>query len=123
VVLQSCTVLPDGVPGCSATSVSLSNDAREVISIKVEDGTDIAIKQEEILVPITFATTKVGQDEVSYMSLYPLLHTFLEGQVMPAVLLSSPFLFVHIEFSTLMNVNFILFLCCVDTVLTRFVCR
>jgi hypothetical protein len=122
VVLQSCTVLLKDVPGCSETSVSLSNDAREIINIKVEDGTDIAIKQEEIPEPIALPAIKAEPDEVSYMSLYPLLHTFLEGQVMPAVLLLSPFLFVHIEISTLMNGNFILFLCCV-TLVTRFVCR
>jgi hypothetical protein len=60
VILQSCTVSLEAVPGSSGeTGVTSSGDAHAVISIKVED----------IAEPISFPTIKVEPEEVSYLSL------------------------------------------------------
>lgn len=54
-----------------------ADEAHEVINIKVEEGTDT---EEEIPMPV-FCAVKVEQDEVSYMSLCPLLDTFHHYEV------------------------------------------
>jgi hypothetical protein len=77
-VLQSSTVSLKDLSGlCSETGATSRNDAPAVISIKVEEGTDIHTQPKEIPVPISFPAIKAEQDEVSYMSLCPLLDTFL----------------------------------------------
>ena len=53
---------------CSGMCVSTFNDAREVINIKTEQGTDIEIKVEEIPEPISFPELKAEPDEVIYVS-------------------------------------------------------
>ena len=46
---MSLEVLPGS---CNETSVTSPDDAHDVISIRVEEGTDIDIQEEEIPVPI-----------------------------------------------------------------------
>jgi hypothetical protein len=66
------------LPGsCDETSVTSPDDAHDGISIKVEEGTGIHIKEEEITEPISFPLIKAEPDEVSYMAVCPLLDTFL----------------------------------------------
>jgi hypothetical protein len=66
VILQSCTVSPEYVLGSSGeTSITSSDDAHGVISIKVE----------EIPEPISFPTIKAEPEEVSYLFVCPLLDT------------------------------------------------
>jgi hypothetical protein len=66
VILQSCTVSLEGVSSsCSETSITSSDDAHGVIRIKVE----------EVPEPISFPTIKVEPEEVSYLSVCPLLDT------------------------------------------------
>jgi hypothetical protein len=70
VILQSCTVSPEVLPGsCSETSITSSHNANEVISIKVEEDADVTIKVEEI------PAIKAEPEEVSYLSVCPLLDT------------------------------------------------
>jgi hypothetical protein len=77
VVLQSCAVSLEALPGSSSEACATScNDADEVMSIKVEDGTDTHSQPKEIPVGISFPAIKAEQDEVSYMSVCPLLDTF-----------------------------------------------
>jgi hypothetical protein len=55
VIVQSCTVSLEVVPGtCSETSTRSSDDSHAVIGIKVEEDTDVTIKVEEIPEPISF---------------------------------------------------------------------
>jgi hypothetical protein len=74
-VLQTCTqsvkVIPDP---CNETSVTSYSDAHEVVTIKVEEDTDVRTKV-EIPEPISFSAIKAEPQEVSYMSLCPLLDT------------------------------------------------
>jgi hypothetical protein len=70
---MSVKVLPGSF---SERSTSPPNGSCEVISIKVEEGTDIPTQPKEIPVPISFPVIKAEQDEVSYMSLCLLLDTF-----------------------------------------------
>ena len=73
VFLQSCTVsLPVLLRSCSESSVP-SVDAYGAISVKREDDSDIDCQEEEIPIAISFPTIKCEQDEVSYISLCPLL--------------------------------------------------
>lgn len=60
----SCTLSLEGVT-CSCSETSSSSDAHEVIRIKVE----------EIPEPISFPAIKAEPEEVSYLSLCPLLDT------------------------------------------------
>jgi hypothetical protein len=70
VILQSCSVSLEGVPvSCSERSITSSDNAREVIFIKVEEDTAVTIKVEEI------PTIKAEPEEVSYLSVCPLLNT------------------------------------------------
>jgi hypothetical protein len=72
-VLQTCTMSLKVIPDpCNETSVTSYSDAHEVITIKVEEDTDVCTKV-EIPEPISFPAIKSEQDEVSYMSLCPLL--------------------------------------------------
>ena len=66
VILQSCTVVP---ASCICTSVTPSDDAQEVISIKVDEDSGVTVKVEEIPQPISFPTIKAEPDEVSYLPL------------------------------------------------------
>jgi len=61
-VLQSCTVVAGS---CCCTSVTTSDDAQEVISIKAEEDLDVAVKVEEIPEPIPFPPIMAEPDEVS----------------------------------------------------------
>jgi len=73
VLLHSCTVsLPVLQRSCSESSIP-SIDAYGVISVKCEDNSDIDCQEEEIRVALSFPTIKCEQDEVSYISLCPLL--------------------------------------------------
>jgi hypothetical protein len=66
VILQSCTVSLEVVPGlCSEISVTSSDDTHEAISIKVEETAE----------PISFPEIKVEPEEVSYLSVCLLLDT------------------------------------------------
>jgi hypothetical protein len=59
VILQSCTVSLEVLPGsCSETSLTSSDDAHGVIRVKVEEFPE----------PIPFPTIKVEPEEVSYLS-------------------------------------------------------
>ena len=71
---MSLEVLPGS---CNETSVTSPDDAHDVISIRVEEGTDIDIQEEEIPEPISFPLIKAEQDAVSYMAVCPLLDTFI----------------------------------------------
>jgi hypothetical protein len=102
-VLQSRRCSLEVVAGTyTRTSATSSNNANEVISIKVEDGTDIIIKPEEIsvvkfedtdrdikeekfCVDESFSTIKAEQDQVSHLYLCPLLDAVHQYLVMPAV--------------------------------------
>ena len=72
-VLQSCTVsLPVLQRSCSESSV-MSIDAYGVISVKHEEDSDIDCQEEEMPIAISFPKIKCEQDEVSYISVCPLL--------------------------------------------------
>jgi hypothetical protein len=75
---------------CTETCLTSAGDARAVLNIKVEEDTDI--EEEEIPMPV-FCAIKVEQDEVSYVSLCPLLDTFHHY-------VELPFLFVIFSLST-----------------------
>jgi hypothetical protein len=70
-------------------------DEEAVIDIKEEEigkfmeGTAINIKGEEIPWDVTSPTVKAEEDQVSYTCVCPLLDTFYENSIMPAIL-SSP---------------------------------
>jgi len=70
--LQSCTVsLPVLQRSCNESSIP-SIEAYGV-SVKREEDSDIDCQEEEIPIAIAFATIKCDQDEVSYISVCPLL--------------------------------------------------
>jgi hypothetical protein len=72
VFLQSCTVsLPVVQRSCSESSVT-SIGAYGVISVKREDS-DMDCQEEEMPIAISFPKIKCEQDEVSYISVCPLL--------------------------------------------------
>jgi hypothetical protein len=74
VILQSWAVSPEVVPDwCSGTSITSSDDAHAVISIKVEVDTDVTVEVEEIPEALSFPEIKAEPDEVSYLSVCPLL--------------------------------------------------
>jgi len=75
-ILQSCTVSLEVVPGSSSErSITSSDDAHGVISIKVEENPE----------PISFPAIKVEPEEVSYLSVCPLLDTCHQYPLMPSV--------------------------------------
>ena len=103
VILQSCTVSLEGVTcSCSETSSS-SSDAHDIIRINVE----------EIPEPISFPAIKAEPEEVSYLSLCPLLDT-LQYPFMSCVFQISISTSVQLNNSTMLNGNFSLFLACVN---------
>lgn len=62
-VVQISMDLVKGESGsCSKTCLTSAGDAREVLNVKVEEGTDV--DEEEIPMPV-FCEVKVEQDEVS----------------------------------------------------------
>jgi hypothetical protein len=97
-VLQSCAVSLEALPGsCSEASATSCNNADEVMSIKVEDGTDTHSQPKEIPVGITFPAIKAEQDEVSYMSVCPLLDTFHHyPDKLTVLLVSASLLSAHV---------------------------
>jgi hypothetical protein len=67
VMLQSCTVAVEVVPGsCSQTAVTSSDDTHAVIGINVEEDKDVTVKVEEIPEPVSFPSIKAEPQEVSY---------------------------------------------------------
>jgi hypothetical protein len=62
------------------------NIEHEVFDLKVEEDTDVTIKVEEMPEAISFPPIKPEQDEVSYMTLCILLHTFHQYPEKPSVL-------------------------------------
>jgi len=96
-VLQSCTESLKALPVSSdEVCRTLSNDANGAVSIKVEAGTDIDMK-EEIPEPKLFPTIQDEQDEVSYVSLCLLANTFPWYKVMLAIFVISISQAVHIK--------------------------
>jgi len=80
VILQSCTVSLEGVPGsCSETSVTSSDNAFEFVSVKVEEDIDVTIKVEEV------PEIKAEPEEVSYVSVCLLLNTCHQCPLMSCV--------------------------------------
>ena len=80
VILQSCTVSLGVAPGsCNETSIPSSDNAHEVKFIKVEEDTEVTIKVEEI------PAIKAEPEEVSYLSVCPLLDTCHQYPLMPSV--------------------------------------
>jgi hypothetical protein len=76
VMLQSCSVAVEVVPGSSSeTSITSSDGTQAVIRIKVEGDMDVPIKVEETAEPISFPPIKSEPVEVSYLSACPLTHT------------------------------------------------
>jgi len=61
----------------------------EIPVVKFMEGTAINIKGEEIPWDVTSPTVKAEEDQVSYTCVCPLLYTFYENSIMPAIL-SSP---------------------------------
>jgi hypothetical protein len=75
-ILQSCTVSTGVVPGALVeTNITSSDEAHEVIRIKVEEDAEVHIKIEEIPEPISFPSIKTEPEEVSYLSVCSLLDT------------------------------------------------
>ena len=59
VVLQSFQISPGVAPSsCSDTSIQSTNDTHEVISRTAEEDTDIDVKEEEFLAPVSFPAIK-----------------------------------------------------------------
>lgn len=95
VVLQSCRVSSEALPRLSGdVCVTSSNDVYGAISTKVEEGTDIDIKEDEI--PET-VSLEAGQDEVSYMSVRPLADIFPQYEGMHALFVNSISQSFHIK--------------------------
>jgi hypothetical protein len=69
VMLQSCTVSLEVVPGSSSeTGITTSDDSQAVVDINVEEDANVTIKVEEIPEPISFPSIKAEPVEVSYLS-------------------------------------------------------
>jgi len=86
VFLQSCTVsLPVLQSSSSETSVTCI-DGYDVISVKREVDSDIDCQGEEIPIAISFPKIKCEQDEVSYISVCPLLGALCQYPEMPAAI-------------------------------------
>jgi hypothetical protein len=84
VFLQSCTVsLPVLQRSSSQTSVTCIHDC-DVITVKREVDSDIDFQEEEIPIAISFPKIKCEQDEVSYISVCPLLGALCQHPEMPA---------------------------------------
>ena len=86
VFLQSCTVsLPVLQRSSSETSVTCIHDC-DVITVKREVDSDIDSQEEEIPIAISFPKIKCEQDEVSYISVCPLLGALCLYTEMPAAI-------------------------------------
>jgi len=86
VFLQSCTVsLPVLQPSSSETSITCI-DGYDVISVKREVDSDIDCQGEEFPIAISFPKIKCEQDEVSYISVCPLLGALCQYPEMLTVL-------------------------------------
>jgi hypothetical protein len=69
VMLQSCTVSLEVVPGLSSeTGITSSDDSQAVIDIKIENDSDVAVKVVEIPELISFPPLKAEPEEVSYLT-------------------------------------------------------
>jgi hypothetical protein len=68
VMLQSCTVSLEVVPGSSSETGITSDDSHAVVGINVEEEANVTIKVEEIPEPISFPSIKAEPVEVSYLS-------------------------------------------------------
>jgi hypothetical protein len=77
-LLQNCRELLELVPSSGREAHLTSYDGNEVISVKVEEG-----EKEKEPVRITFPPMK-AEHEVSCMSMYLLLHTFLKYPELPS---------------------------------------
>jgi hypothetical protein len=107
---------------CGETSATC-NGIPEVMSIKVEEGTDIHTQPKEIPVCITFPAIKAEQDEVSYMSVCSLLDTFRHYPDKLTVLLVSPsVLSAHINNDS-GKWKYVCFALFCGTLVIRFVCK
>jgi hypothetical protein len=96
-VLQNCTESLKILPVSSdEVCLTLSNDANGAVGIKVEEGTNLDMK-EEIPESKLFPTIKDEQDEVSYVSVCLLANTFPRYKGMPAVFVISISQAVHIK--------------------------
>jgi hypothetical protein len=73
VFLQSCTVSLPVLQSSRSESSITCIDAYEVICVKREEDRAIDCQEDEIPVTISFPTIKCEQDEVSYLSVWPLL--------------------------------------------------
>jgi hypothetical protein len=90
VFLQSSTVsLPVLQHSSSETSVTCI-DGYEVISVKREVDSDIDCEGEEIPIAIPFPKIKCEQDEVSYISVCPLLGALCLYTEMLTAVMSAP---------------------------------
>ena len=75
-VLQSYTESLKALPVSSnEVCLTLSNEANGAVSVKVEEGANIDVK-EEIPEPKSFPTIEDERDEVSYVSVCLLANTF-----------------------------------------------
>jgi len=84
VFLQRCTVsLPVLQRSSSETSITCI-DGYDVISVKREVDSDTDYQEEEIPIAISFPKIKCEQDEVSYISVCPLLGALCLYPEMPA---------------------------------------
>ena len=101
-MLQSCTVSLEVVPGsCSGRGITASDDAQEVISIKLE----------EVPEAISFPAIKAEPEEVSYLSVCLLLDTCHHCPLMSCVLHDfhlyicsvKELIYVESEFRTLLD--------------------
>jgi hypothetical protein len=64
VMLQSCTVSVEVVPGSSNETAITSDDSQAVVGIKVEEDANVTIKVEEIPGPILVPSIKAEPVEV-----------------------------------------------------------
>jgi hypothetical protein len=97
VFLQSCTVsLPVLQRSCSEGSLT-SIDAYGVIIVKCEEDSDIVCQAEETPIAISFPKIKCEQDEVSYISVCPLLGALCQY---PEMLTVFRHLHISVDLST-----------------------
>jgi hypothetical protein len=112
VMLQSCTVSLEVVPGSSSETGITSDDSQAVVGIKVEEDAGVTIKV-EIPEPISFPSIKAEPVEVSYLSVPTVRHvTYIHK--CPVSFLVSISTSAQLNNSTMMSRNFILTLACVN---------
>jgi hypothetical protein len=84
----------------------------EIPVVKFVDETAVDIKEEDFPGDVTSPTVKVEEDQVSYMSVCPLLDTFYKYPIMPTIFCDQHTLSVCLatsNCSTLMNGNAYIF--------------